>query len=183
MEQYTAFVSNDGNKRVKLEYVRQGEQLVRLWELHKDKALETTFDNNGAILNQIVLKPDTELLNHRLQQSLLEANISKTEQKRFTDIKFERPCPKCGEKRLSRYAEAFASKAEVPVMPMYQCQNCSTKSYHMTDKYLECLVESNSEMFSEAEIAELNTNRVAFMNELKGYIIRIFASKKIMNIK
>ena len=38
-------------------------------------------------------------------------------------------------------------------------------------------------LFSEAELLEMGKDRNAFVSELKSYIIRIFASKKIHCIK
>jgi hypothetical protein len=68
-------------------------------------------------------------------------------------------------------------------MPLYSCTGCSTKSYYLTRDYLEYLVDNNNSMFEAAELSELSKDKNAFMSELEAYIIRIFASKKIMCIK
>lgn len=184
MEDQVAFVSRDGKSRIKLEYVEQGEKRIRLWEAKHNKALETLFDENGYILVQKLLDVDNELaLNKRVADALREARISGTKETQYTEVKFSKPCPNCNENKLSRYVEAFASKNEVPIMPIYQCSSCKTKSYYLTSNYLEYLVDNNKELFNEAELSELNKDKSAFMGELKGYIIRIFASKKIMCIK
>lgn len=183
MDGRVAFVSRDAKGKVKLEYTHNGEQRIRLWELHNGATLETTFDSNGSILGQRVMKLDADSLNGKVNEALLEAQISSTMEKPFSDVKFSKPCPKCGEYALSRYAEAFASKSEVPIMPLYHCSNCKAQSYHMTSHYLEYLVDNNKALFSDAEISEMEKDKSAFMGELKGYIISIFASKKIMNIK
>jgi hypothetical protein len=112
-----------------------------------------------------------------------EAHIVQTKEAEYTPVKFNKPCPKCSEYKLSRYVEAFASKQQVPVMPIYHCSNCKQQSYYLTKHYLEYLVDNNPELFSEAELAELKADKTKFLAELEGYIIRIFASKKVMCIK
>jgi hypothetical protein len=183
MDDHIAFVSKDEKGKVKLEYNQQGEQRIRLWEMHEGATLETTFDSYGSILAQRVMKLDTDLIKNQITETLKEAQISGTKEKPFSDVKFSKPCPKCGEYTLSRYVEAFSSKKEIPIMPLYYCSNCKSQSYHMTNNYLEFLVQNNTGLFSEEELLEMKKDKSAFMVELKGYIISIFASKKIMNIK
>jgi len=60
---------------------------------------------------------------------------------------------------------------------------CKAKSYYLTDEYLEFLVDSNYNMFSDDEQREIERDKNAFLKELRAYIIRIFASKKIQSIK
>ncbi len=179
----TAFVSTDPKGKMRLEFSSQGEKRIRLWEAHKDNVLETTFDANGSILVQKLLMPEKDVMKRRLHESLKEANASETKEKPFEEVKLNKSCPKCGEYRLSRYVESYASKWEIPVMPLYHCLNCNTKSYYLTEHYLGYLVDTKKELFSEAELSEMERNKSAFINELKGYIIRIFASKKIMSIE
>ena len=101
----------------------------------------------------------------------------------YKDIKFDRECPKCGKKELRRYVDEFRSSGAPPVMPMYICMGCKAQSYYLTDAYLEYLVENNKGLFTEQELKELSSDKKAFMEELKGYIIRILSSKKITSIK
>lgn len=184
MDQHTALVSrNEKAGKVKIEYYKNGERRIRLWEVYYDLTLETTFDKEGSILAQNASKFDSISLNNKIKDTMKEAMASNTQETPFTDIKLNKPCPKCGEYSLMRYVEAFASKGDLPVMPLYQCYMCSTKSYHLTNEYLEYLVSNNMMLFSEAEVAQMKSDRSAFMSELRGYIIRIFASKKIMNIE
>ncbi len=71
----------------------------------------------------------------------------------------------------------------LPVLPLYICKNCKTQSYYMTDEYLGYLVDNNRGLFTETELGELAADKKRFMEELKGYIIRILSSKKIASIK
>lgn len=153
-----------------------------LWETGENGTLETVFDGNGCILLQKTAKLDSNALNIKVAEALRNANVSGTRETQYADVKFGKPCPKCGRPGLSRYIEAFASTGEVPVMPLYYCSSCKTKSYHLTESYLGYLVENNPGMFNENEITEMRRDKAAFIEELRGYIIRIFASKKIMCI-
>ena len=175
-------MSKDDKGHIKLEYTHNGKQRIMLWETRDASTLETLFDADGSILMQKMANSDKDALARKIANVLKEANVSGTKETAYSDVRFNRPCPKCGERKLLRYVEAFSSKREVSIMPLYHCQNCSTKSYHLTDDYLGYLVDNNTEHFGESELLEMKKNREAFLAELKGYIIRIFASKKIMCI-
>lgn len=183
MESRTALISNDGKGNIRLEYESEKGLRIRLWEARKDAALETAFDDNGFVLDQILLKPDAETIKGRVAQVMKDANITVTKVAEYSEVKINKPCPKCGEFGLSRYVEEFASRKDVPVMPIYYCKGCTAKSYYLTRDYLENLVSNNRGLFTESEISELDSDRNAVMKELEGYIIRIFASKQIMCIK
>ncbi len=99
----------------------------------------------------------------------------------FTEIKLNKQCPSCASYSLSR--DIDFDKQKVPIMPTYVCAQCQGKSYYLSDSYLNYLVSDNSELFSEKELKEMTSNKEAFLSELKEYIIRIFASKRIIRIK
>jgi hypothetical protein len=183
MEEQVGLVSKDGNGRMRLEYVAQGRQKIVLWETKNYGTIETEFNSEGHILLQRVVDIQAVPLSERVIELLRQANISDTRQAQFSDVKINKACPKCSQYVLTRYVEAFASKKEVPVMPLYYCPNCTTKSYHLTNEYLEYLIETNKLMFSQEEVLELGKDKSRFVTELQAYIIRIFASKKIMCIK
>jgi hypothetical protein len=183
MSESPAYVSKDGTGHIKLEYKQNGRQMVKLWEARGTGILETTFDDDGQVLLQKLIKSGGNELDQLVISSLKEANVSETRETAYTNVKFGKPCPKCGKQDLLRYAEAFSTQSEIPVIPMYYCKNCSTKSYHLTNDYLEYLVENNAALFEEAELSEMKSDKKAFMTEIRGYIIRIFASKKIMCIE
>jgi len=183
MGEHPAYISRDGRGKVKLEYSCNGEQLVRLWENRGDNTLETLFDSSGSILMQRVAELKKEELDSKVSETISAEKITKTVELEYMPILLDRPCPKCGAQFIPRYAEVFASREEVPIMPLYWCKECRTTSYRLTDSYLEYLVENNWALFDGMEKKELEADRDKFMSELKSYIIRIFASKKIMCIK
>ena len=171
------------DKKVKLEYVKNGEPTIKLWERKSDFTLETTFNSEGFVLLQKLTNLDEKGIDHRIKETLYETHISKIAKKEYSEVKINKSCPNCGQNNLQRYVDAFASRGDVPVMPIYHCNDCSAKSFYATDAYLEHLIDNNRALFSEAELGELEKDRNAFKAELKAYIIRIFASKKILNIK
>lgn len=183
MDECTAFMSRAQNGRVKLECTYPDKNISRLWEPRKTFVLETTFDAEGRILLQKLLTPSEESIKDRIDESTIEFNIKKLGNTEFTEIKIKKACPKCGGDTLSRFAEAYASKNDVPVMPLYHCKACGAKSYCMTDEYLNYLIENNVNLFSENEASELAKDKAAFVAEMREYIIRMFASQKVMCIK
>jgi len=179
----TAYLSKDDKGHVKLEYTSGGKTVARIWETRDRGTLEIMFGEDGSILFQKMSRFNGDELNQRIADAMSEAGISQTEQAEYSDVKLNKPCPKCSEQNLQRYTEAFFSKNEVPIMPLYHCPGCSTKSYHLTEDYLGYLVDANMEKFTGEELKQMGLDRNAFMSELKAYIIRIFASKRIMCIE
>lgn len=144
--------------------------------------LETTFDKNGAILKQQLLALDGKQLEERIKQELISASVQKTKERPFEEIKLNKKCPNCGSSSLTRCAKSVLG-SEAPVMPLYLCSSCNTRSYHLTTTYLEYLVKNNPDLFAKEELSEFEKGNDAFISELQGYILRIFASKKIISIK
>lgn len=179
----SAYFSKDDLGHMKLEYSSGGRRLARLWETRDSGTLELLFAEDGSILFQKMARFKGGELDQRVADAMRENGISETKEAKYSDVQFTRPCPNCEQPGLQRHTEAFFSKNEVPIMPLYHCQKCSTKSYYLTDDYLGYLVDQNMENFTEQEIKEMGLDRAAFMSELKAYIIRIFASKRIMCIK
>jgi hypothetical protein len=108
------------------------------------------------------------------------ASIAKErESGQFMKIKLNRKCPKCGNIGMQRAADSVGPEFRAMVMPIYTCSSCSTKGYHLTEPYLKFLLEKQKELLSEKEKEEMMANEAAFIKEIKAYIIRIFASKKI----
>jgi len=173
----------DGKGRVKLEYLHNEQRRISLWETVKGSTLETVFDCNGSILLQRLTKLNGDSLKSRIHEVAVQENISSMEEREYDPIELDRACPKCGDHALQRQVEAFASRGEFPVMPLYHCKSCSSKSYHLTNEYLEYLVDSNREFFTDAETTDLAKDKGEFMKQLKDYIIRIFASKQVMCIE
>lgn len=171
------------NGATKLEYQQNGAKLTRLWEPKGEHTLETTFNEEGAILKQEMKKLAEPDVNEQISLILKNAGVVAIKEQPYQEIKLNKKCPKCSNTGLSRHADAFSTKQEIPIMPLYHCKSCGSQSYYLTDSYLEQLVLNNKDMFEGKELSELDANKQAFMDELKAYIIRIFASKKIMCIK
>ena len=165
----------------KLEYVSKGKKAYITWEQKPEAVLETVFNGEGAVVQQKYAKMAGSDIEHEIS-SIIENNmIAKVENGQYENISISKPCPKCGAKALKRDADIHKENP-VPVLPIYICGNCGAKSYYLTDEYLEYLVMGHMELFTKEELNELDKGRGAFMKELKEYIIRIFASKKIMCI-
>ena len=165
-------LSKDGKFRV--DYVSNGKWLIEEFETIKDKGiLEITYNANGEVLNQKLLKGEISML----VNSFTSNPNSKILTKDYEEIKITRPCPVCKKGAIKK------EKIPIPIIPTYICDSCGSKSYNLTDEYLSKLAYENIHLFSNLEIKELKENNQKFMKELKEYIIRIFASKHITNIK
>ena len=138
--------------------------------------LHEHLDSNGALLDQELFK-DGNI--HVHIDALLNRIKCEAKTGVYETVYLKKSCPKCGNTSLNRY---FDGK-NVPIVPVYRCMNCSSNSIFITDEYLSKLVKNNGNLFDKKEIEELSKNNDYFMSELKEYIIRIFASKKILSIK
>ncbi len=183
MDNKIAFISNDGKGRVKLECIQNGNDRILSWNVKGDRALETVYDAEGAILIQRPVKLDKDGVQKKVKDVLRATGLEKAEETEFISVMLKKPCPKCNEYELASHAEAFSSSEEIPIMPIYYCTSCKARSYYLTDQYLEYLVENNRELFSETDISTFAGDKDAFLTELRENIIRIFASKRIMCIR
>lgn len=145
--------------------------------------LEVTFNESGQILHQKLIKYDKGRIHEISGIFIKSLNPDELVRVGYEEVKFGGKCPTCGRSELKRYVELFRSNDILPVLPLYVCRNCKAQSYYLTDDYLEYLVLNNRELFSEEELKELDRDKPAFIKELKGYIIRILASKKISSVK
>ncbi len=170
-------------KSTKLEYSNGVLTKSIIWEERDDgTVLKTTFNGEGAITAQALAKMDSKQIESEISSILSSISPKKVERQEFEEPVLSKKCPSCGSSKLVRYVEANRH-ADVPVMPLYVCMECKAKSYYLTDEYLEFLVDSNYNMFSDDEQREIERDKNAFLKELRAYIIRIFASKKIQSIK
>ena len=176
-------VVSRGKGKAKIEYALNGSKRLALFEGIGSCILQTTFDDCGSILDQALLKSDGRNMEQVSNGFLAKLGASKVAEGSFSEIKLQRPCPKCGSAPLTRYLDTKLYPLEVPVMPLYVCGSCKAKSYYMTDDYLRRLVQSSRALFSEEELSQLGRDENAFVNELRANIIRIFASKRIMHVK
>lgn len=134
------------------------------------------------MLKQQLLELDSKQLDERIKKELHDMSVHAAKERPYESVRLKKPCPNCNTDSLVRYVESVP-KPEMPVMPLYICSNCKKKSYYLTTAYLEHLIKNNTDLFSKAELSEFDKNSDAFIRELEGYILRIFASKKIMCIK
>jgi transposase-like protein len=116
----------------------------------------------------------------------IERYISKLKgahsERAYMAIKLHKVCPECKKDSPRRQLEGTTIR-EVPIIPLYVCDSCGCRSYHLTKEYLLHLVEKKRALFSAAEAAEYEKDPKKFVDELREYVIRIFASKRIMCIK
>lgn len=180
-------LSRNPDGRVQLQYTHSSGRRTVVWEPIKEGVAETIFDDQGAVLRQSLVPGTTDIdkrLALQMRELLKEANVDKVrESAEYNEIKLKKNCPACGTDTLSQYREKVGGMETIPIVPTYLCGKCNGRSYYLTDQYLDQLVSTNKELFSEQELSELRSNKEAFMSELKEYIIRIFASKKIIRIK
>ena len=175
-----AYLAKSPNGHIRIDYERNGQQLIEMFETVNGATLETSFNQEGEILEQALLKPekDTTSFAEEFISKFAEANLV---ERIYEEVELKKPCPKCKSQSLKRNIERFSSS--IPIMPIYVCNSCGSKGFHLTDAYLIGLVYGNKSLFTEEETKELESNSAAFIKELREYIIRIFASKKVMNIQ
>jgi len=154
---------------------------IRLWEPIGVAVLETTFRHDGAILRQRYVEKGE--VARRIKETLSEAGCESTKKVDYEDVAFDKACPWCSKHTLVRFAKAYRSKAEVPIVPLYHCTSCRGRSFYLTDDYLVHLISSNPDLFEEPDVNRFRGDRDAFVAEMRGNIISIFASKKVKRIE
>jgi len=174
--QINAYKSPNG--KIKTEII---EGRFVLAEELKEGSLISIFNENGAVLEQIRSKKGAEesLRNYEAGKSL---NIIDSE---YKSIEINATCPKCGKKSIKRELDLVDTKKlkEVPLVPIYVCTSCNHAFYSLTKDYLRKLVNEHLDLFSDEELKEMKINEEDFIKELNEYIIRMFASKKLMRIE
>ncbi len=172
--------SSKGKDRYRIDYSIGEDPAIETFEDVRIGILETSFDANGEVLDQKLLKREIGI--EEAARSFLEGIEGEIMAAEYKDVETAKACPKCGSTNVKRDIGALKEDG-IPIVPRYVCMDCGTHSYRLTDRYLEKLVYSNKPMFSKEELDALDKDSTAFMKELKEYIIRIFASKKIMEIR
>jgi uncharacterized protein YbbK (DUF523 family) len=178
-------IGGDGN--VQLEFSKGKEKRTALWERLGGAVLESVFNEEGAVLRQ-ELHPDAPAGGMSRTSELLDGfarreGVEVVGEKGFERVTLKKPCPKCGKQDLNRERPSAGGIRGIRVIPVYVCGGCGSKGYHLTDEYLDFMIENNKGLFDGKEMAEMSRDRGAFASELKEYVIRIFASKRISNIK
>ncbi len=138
--------------------------------------LKTYFDEDGAILHREPLDPGKGIEEIAMETAKTLGTPVKGGE--YSPVKLSKPCPACSAKALIEHRDSG-----VPIMPIYVCTSCGARAFLLTDEYMSQLVRENLRAFSDEERKELETDPGKFSNELREYIIRIFASKRIIGIK
>ncbi|MDE1865247.1 MAG: hypothetical protein KGH94_01245 [Candidatus Micrarchaeota archaeon] len=173
-------LSRKENGDVRLDYTVGGVRKTRLWEPRGKDALETTFSAEGAILLQKTV--ETGKIEERVSETLSDSGTGNPIVVAYSKIVFDKACPWCTKHDLVRFAEAYRSRGDVPIVPIYFCRACRGRSYHLTDDYLTYLIETNPNMFEVKDVERFQNERDSFVTEIKAYIISSFASKKVKRI-
>ncbi len=172
--------SSKGKDKYRIDYGSGENRAIETFEDVHIGILETSFDANGEVLDQKLLKREIGIEEAAI--SFLEGIDGEIKATEYREVEIAKACPKCSGTNVKRDIGAL-KEGGIPIVPRYVCMDCGTHSYRLTDRYLEKLVYSNKQMFDKEELEALDKDRTAFMKELKEYIIRIFASKKIMEIR
>jgi predicted RNA-binding protein YlxR (DUF448 family) len=177
-------ISISQDNKIKLEYEDGAGRKVALWEPFSGGVMETIHNEHGAVLKQSMFKnKKNNILNERIGVILQSASITRTAECEYSEIRLAKQCPACGGAVLKRVSDFTQEMPNVPVMPTYECSGCKGRGYYLTDEYLEQLLTEQAKLFSRQEKKEMEENRAAFKAQLNEYIIRIFASKRILQIK
>ncbi|MDE1851529.1 MAG: hypothetical protein KGH69_02470 [Candidatus Micrarchaeota archaeon] len=145
-------------------------------------SLVSEFTDKGALENQVYRKGGVPI-------DELKAYLGKTDPRivragSYKGVRIAVKCTKCGNGELRRELDMTEplSITKVPVMPTLRCISCGQRFYSVTENYVRNLVESNRDLFTDEELAEKAKDEDAFIRLINEYVIRIFASKKIMRI-
>lgn len=174
-------ISESPDHTIKLEYIVNGAKIIKIWETLSDKSvLETTFSPDGGILDQRLFDPSIsarERADRFVEQEGLEPREGV-----YEEVLLDKRCPRCGGE-IERYSKIAPNSREIPIVPIYVCRSCGAKSYYMTDSYLKHLISRNSSLFSSIDIKAYKENSKEFINEIREHINRIFAARRIFEIK
>jgi hypothetical protein len=160
-----------------------GASAFAVAEKLKSGALLTEFNEYGEVVDQGMVKgiePLAVLMAHFCDERL---EVSKASYKAVEAKIFCKTCGKESTAVRELDTHAVTDMSAVPVVPIFKCKVCNTRYYSMTDEYLDRLVERNIALFDGEEAELMKKDAEAFRKELKEYIIRIFASKRIFRLE
>ena len=165
-----------------MDIIDSGREAVLLFEqVGKEGVLKSIFNKEGDPLSQTLINRGNKDIDDIAKDIM--AGFEEVTEKEYEEIVLAKPCPKCGKPGMKRAVNTSDGRAGVPVMPTFICGSCGEHGYRLSNSYLEEIIRERRELFSEEEQRELNANPDGFKNELKEYIIRIFASKRISCIR
>ncbi|MEM3503824.1 MAG: hypothetical protein QW134_06340 [Nitrososphaeria archaeon] len=175
-EESQAYISYESNI-IRVDCIIEGKNITKVFERVSKGILEVEYNDNGSIIHQKLVDP-AKKLEDEAKEYLLNIKAKKIITKPYSDVKLNKKCPNCGSISLERIKDG-----DISIMPIYTCKICGARSYDLTLEYLENLIKENILLFSDEEQKELEHNHAAFVTELNDYILKIYASKKIMHIK
>ncbi|MEM3208765.1 MAG: hypothetical protein QXE33_02510 [Candidatus Micrarchaeaceae archaeon] len=176
--------STDGRYRTGL-YKRYGGECFAVSEKIGDGILVSEFSKNGVLMDQIYTKGNEPFSVLSEYIAVAGERLELDNSGRYEQVVLDAECPLCKSRSLVREYDSVGLDEikSAKVVPIFVCRNCKGRFYSISEHYIEKLVSEHIELFDEGELNDYYSNREAFIGELKEYIIRIFASKKIINIK
>jgi len=177
----SAELARNAKGDTRVDYSVGGSKRIRIWEPMGLGVLETTFRHDGAVLLQLAV--EKEKVEGRIKETLSESGSGAPKEVAYREVALGKACPWCGKHELVRFVQAYRSKAEVPIVPLYHCNACRGRSYYLTDDYLVHLISSNPHLFEDPDVQRFNSDKDSFVAEMRSNIISIFASKKLKRIE
>ncbi len=154
------------------------ERATILFERIEGKGiLRSVFDEDGSPTSQTLIDPGSHTINDIALDGA--AGFERVVEREYEEVVLRKACPKCGKAGMRRFREG----KDVPVMPIFLCNSCGERGYRLSDRYLDEIIREKRELFSKEEQNELDADPDSFKKELKEYIIRIFASKRVSCIR
>jgi hypothetical protein len=144
--------------------------------------LLTEFLQNGDVVNQVYRQSKDSL--EEMRAYLGKNDIKINEKVPYAPLKIKSKCHGCGKEEMRRELESVPAEkiSDVPVVPIFVCGGCGKRYYTMNELFLKNLVAMNKDLFESADIKEMQKDEDAFIHNLREYVIRTFASKKIARL-
>ncbi|MEM0087261.1 MAG: hypothetical protein QW774_02265 [Candidatus Micrarchaeaceae archaeon] len=175
--------SADGRYRTEL-YNRYGGKCFAVSEKIGGGILISEFGSNGVLMDQIYKRGDEPF--SALSEYIAAAGdrLELDSSGKYKQVLLDATCTSCGSRTLVREYDTMGLDGikSAKVVPIFICKNCGSRFYSISWRYMEKLVSEHIDLFEEDELKKYYSDKKAFMNELNEYVIRIFASKKIIAI-
>ncbi|HVA82870.1 MAG TPA: hypothetical protein VNF06_01775 [Candidatus Aquilonibacter sp.] len=180
----TVYKSPDGRFRSAY-YKSDDENAFAIAEKTHNGVLVSEFNEDGELLDQTYrtsVEPLRAIADH-LGNFTNEINVA--EAQAHIPLRANAQCDDCKGKDIVREFDIVDVKrvANVPIVPIFVCNDCKKRYYSMNPKYLRKLISRNPELFKPEELKEKEADEAAFVKEIQEYMIRIFASKKLAMMK
>lgn len=161
--------------KARVDYSDGNSALTETFEEIGNSVLVTSFNSDGRVLDRRLSKGGKGAEARALE---FAGSMGRVERCEYSEVLIGKACPKCGGR-----LEMHVGEADVPIMPLYDCRGCGSRSFDLTDEYLQKLVSGNRVLFENSELDALGKSPEGFRNELMDYIIKIYASKHISKIR